>query len=114
MKKIIICVITFIVSITAGVGSFAVNDLGSYQQWMDDNRPLIKANLHKDKSHKENKHEKDSKHNKHDKHDKRINTRNRKNIFLQKDTIGKTAMTGKVKTILMKNGKNMKSITTEM
>lgn len=72
---------------------------------MDDNRPLIKANLHKDKSHKENKH---------DKHDKRINTRNRKNIFLQKDTIGKTAMTGKVKTILMKNGKNMKSITTEM
>ena len=52
MKKIIICVITFIVSITAGVGSFAVNDLGSYQQWMDDNRPLIKANLHKDKSHK--------------------------------------------------------------
>lgn len=71
MKKIIICVITFIVSITAGVGSFAVNDLGSYQQWMDDNRPLIKANLHKDKSHKENKHEKDSKHNKHDKHDKK-------------------------------------------
>ena len=63
MKKIIICVITFIVSITAGVGSFAVNDLGSYQQWMDDNRPLIKVNLHKDKSHKENKHEKDSKHN---------------------------------------------------
>lgn len=50
MKKIIICIITFIVSITAGVGSFAVNDLGSYQQWMDDNRPLIKANLHKDKS----------------------------------------------------------------
>ena len=45
---------------------------------------------------------------------KRINTRNRKNIFLQKDTIGKTAMTGKAKTILMKNGKNMKSITTEM
>lgn len=34
MKKIIICVITFIVSITSGVGSFAVNDLGSYQQWM--------------------------------------------------------------------------------
>lgn len=71
MKKIIICIITFIVSITAGVGSFAVNDMGSYQQWMDDNRPLIKANLHKDKSHKENKHEKDSKHNKHDKHDKK-------------------------------------------
>lgn len=71
MKKIIICVITFIVSITAGVGSFAVNDLGSYQQWMDDNRPLIKANLHKDKSHKENKHEKDEKNDKHNKYGKK-------------------------------------------
>lgn len=114
MKKIIICVITFIVSITAGVGSFAVNDLGSYQQWMDDNRPLIKANLHKDKSHKENKHRKTANITSMTSTTKRINTRNRKNIFLQKDTIGKTAMTGKVKTILMKNGKNMKSITTEM
>ena len=71
MKKIIICVSTFIVSITAGVGSFAVNDLGSYQQWMDDNRPLIKANLHKDKSHKENKHEKDEKNDKHNKYGKK-------------------------------------------
>ena len=114
MKKIIICVITFIVSITAGVGSFAVNDLGSYQQWMDDNRPLIKANLHKDKSTKKISMRKTANITSMTSTTKRINTRNRKNIFLQKDTIGKTAMTGKAKTILMKNGKNMKSITTEM
>ena len=70
MKKIIICIIILIISITAGIGSFAVNDLGSYQQWMNDNRPLIKANLHKDKSHKENRREKDNKYDKHDKKDK--------------------------------------------
>ncbi len=54
MKKIAICTVAFLISLTVGIGSFALNDMDASNQWVQEARPLIKSNLHQD-HHKEDK-----------------------------------------------------------
>ena len=77
MNKIMICMAAGILSAGLCTASFALNDMGSAEKWLEDASPAIHTALHRKKGHehphkdgKSGKHDKSDKRNKSDKHDK--------------------------------------------